>query len=35
VRDALEEHRNVSEILKEFCTGLDEFDNLRKPHLLY
>jgi uncharacterized protein YbbC (DUF1343 family) len=35
VREGLEEHRDVSEIVKKFCSGLDDFSTLRKPHLLY
>ncbi len=35
VREALEEHQDVSEIMNIFCAGLDVFRNLRKPHLLY
>lgn len=35
VREGLEEHRDVSEIVKKFCPGLDDFSSLRKPHLLY
>jgi uncharacterized protein YbbC (DUF1343 family) len=35
VREALEEHHDVSEIMNKFCAGLDVFRNLRNPHLLY
>ena len=35
VREALEEHHDVSEIMNKFCADLDVFRNLRNPHLLY
>lgn len=35
VREELEEHHDVSEVMNNFCAGLDAFRNFRKPHLLY
>ncbi len=35
VREELEGHQDVSEIMNKFYAGLDVFRNLRKPHLLY
>jgi uncharacterized protein YbbC (DUF1343 family) len=35
VRKKLEGHRDVTEIIGKFSKGLIDFDNLRKPHLLY
>ncbi|HUU52920.1 MAG TPA: DUF1343 domain-containing protein [Candidatus Heimdallarchaeota archaeon] len=35
VREELEEHHDVSEIMNKFYSDLDVFNNIRKPHLLY